>query len=643
MKLSLPATLMLLVLAAILLAPITLAQTAETNTPDTADGEDDAPVERVARITFIEGDASFLRAGTNEWTSVAENLPLFTGDQVYTGRGARAEIQLSRGNYIRLSEHTALTITELSHTAAQFEVTEGTALIRLERFGTAFARFEVDTPNAALTLEQDGFYRVNVRGDHESEVITRQGAVEVATADGSFKVREGHRLVIDTSTGRLEIAVDNSLDNWDQWSTDRDRAVDRGINVGQVIQGAATVLNLVFSRESENNCFYGASELGDYGSWVSDDNYGHCWVPRVAAGWAPYRHGQWLWVPRAGWTWLSSEPWGWAPYHYGRWAFIPRYGWAWAPGIGSRYSYAHSYYQWRPALVHFFNSRTPNGDYVGWYPLTPGERWRRPDRSRDNDHDHLRYPTARDGARRPQQREGLTVIHVDGFARPDRSKLRPAAPDRDLNTWIGNGARPGLPEIAPTQRVVAPVWNRKGNDKLKAIAPPAEVINRPVVTRNRPVDAEIVNAAPRERRLIVPPRQRDSFHMPSREERGVNHDHERRPPQEKREASGPETVGDEAGRKRERPRPDFIPAPKPTRDNSSGDSNAEERQKRPSGERVRPRDDESSKARQHQPQPRPEYRDQGSQERRQERQEQKQERREERREERSSGKRNKDN
>src|SRR5687767_389244 len=130
MKLSLPKTLSLLLLATILLAPVSAAQTSDSTAPDT-EGEDDAPVQRVARITFIEGDVSFLRAGINEWASVAENLPLFTGDQVYTGKGARAEIQLSRGNYIRLSEHTALTITELSHTAAQFEITEGTALIRL--------------------------------------------------------------------------------------------------------------------------------------------------------------------------------------------------------------------------------------------------------------------------------------------------------------------------------------------------------------------------------------------------------------------------------------------------------------------------------------------------------------------------------
>jgi hypothetical protein len=667
MKHSLPATLTLVLLAVLFFAPVAAAQAIDPNVPDSAEGEDDAPIQRVARLTFIEGDVSFLRAGVNEWASAAENLPLFTGDQIYTGKGARAEIQLSRGNYIRLSEYTALTITELAHTAAQFEVTEGTAIIRLERFGTAFDRFELDTPNAALTLEQDGFYRVNVRGDHESEVITRQGSVEVATADGSFKVREGHRLVIDTSTGKLEIAVDNSLDNWDQWSTDRDRTIDRTVNVGQIIEGAATVLNLVFNRESENNCFYGASELSGYGSWISDPGYGHCWVPRVSAGWAPYRYGQWLWVPSAGWTWLSSEPWGWAPYHYGRWAFIPNYGWAWVPGIGSRYSYAHSYYQWRPALVYFFNSRTPRGDYIAWYPLTPGERWRRPDfrrddRDRDRDRDHLRYPTTRDGWRRPEHRDGLTVLPTEGFVRPDRSKLRPTAPDRDMHTWISNGSRPGLPQITPTQTAVAPIWNH-GRNRERAIAPPSDVINRPVVTRNRPADPQIGTAAPRERRLLAPTKEKPEFHMPTREGRDIDHqDHDRAAPRDAREEGGkgnnpssnrirprPDTQtqsdGDasnktedrnqeEVTKKKERPRPVLIPA-QPTRDNSS-----DQREKNsPAAERPRPRDDESSKTRE----PQTQSRDQERQERRQEKQEQKQQRREERREERSNGKKNKDN
>lgn len=114
--------------------------------------EDDAPVQRVMRLSFVQGDVSFLRAGVKEWASAVENLPLLAGDQIYAGRGGRAELQLGRGNYIRVSENTALTIAELSDTESQFEITEGIAIIRLERLQAAFGRFEVDTPNAALVL-----------------------------------------------------------------------------------------------------------------------------------------------------------------------------------------------------------------------------------------------------------------------------------------------------------------------------------------------------------------------------------------------------------------------------------------------------------------------------------------------------------
>ncbi|HEV8483758.1 MAG TPA: DUF6600 domain-containing protein, partial [Blastocatellia bacterium] len=316
MKLSLPVILTLGLLASSAL-PSVAAQTIENDNQETvAEDVDDDPVQRVARVTFVEGDVSFLRAGVDEWADVMQNLPLLEGDQLYVGQGGRAELQLGNGNYIRLSEKTALTIADLTATVAQFEITEGAASIRLERFGAAFTRFEVDTPNAALVFEKDGLYRVNVRGSESSEVIIRQGSAEVATVDGSFKVREGHRLLVDTSAnGRLEVVADNSRDDWDRWTYDRDQTIDRA--------NAAASPDYVTIQETTYNSFYGANELGGYGSWSSVGDYGYCWVPRVNAGWAPYRSGQWLWVPRAGWTWLSDEPWGWAPYHYGRWAFLP--------------------------------------------------------------------------------------------------------------------------------------------------------------------------------------------------------------------------------------------------------------------------------------------------------------------------------
>jgi hypothetical protein len=652
------------------------------------DVEDEAPVPRVARLSFVQGDVSFLRAGVNEWAAAVENLPLLAGDQIYAGQGARAELQLGRGNYIRLSESTALTITELLDTSAQFEVTEGIAIIRAERLAASFQRFEVDTPNAALVLQQDGLYRVNVRGENDSEVIVRNGAVEVSTLDGNFKVREGYRLIVDTNPqGRLEIAIDSSRDDWDQWNSDRDTAID-----------AATVTaspDYVNSYETTYNSFYGASDLSNYGTWTSDPTYGNCWRPRVANDWVPYRNGQWLWVPRVGWTWLSNEPWGWAPYHYGRWIFVTRFGWTWVPGFGSPYysRHNHSYYRWRPALVRFFDSPTSRGHYVGWYPLSPGERWRRPDRDRrNNDHSHLQYPIARDGARRPGSgrdgirppSNGVTILPVDGFTRPDRSRVRPGAPDKDQHDWISKGARPGLPEITPLPIAAAPALREDGERRSRRIAiPPGEIISRPVVTRNQPADSQAGITAPRERRLISPRLPQFPGDSSSKKERGANRREDRRsrlPVETPAESTGKDEGNnkpaeriraprdlptdtaasdgsaperrrkrdkdDSAERKspennqgndtndsdgeRRRKRPIFLPDPSPKEGNTSTDKPRDKENRSRSEDQERKRERNDSATRQERPQPPAENKAEHREERRQEKEERRQERREER-------------
>jgi hypothetical protein len=485
------------------------AQTPEADSVDT-EAEDDAAVARVIRVSFVEGDVSFQRAGTTEWAAVIENLPLFAGDQIYAGKEARVELQIGRGSYIRLSENTALTVADLRDDAVQFEIPAGAAFIRVEQLAKAFQRFEVDTPNAALLLQQDGLYRINVRGDNDSEVIVRRGAAEVSTDDGSFKVREGRRLLIDTSAnGRLEVAYDTTQDDWDIWSTTRDATIN-----SQYINDSP---DYVTQYETTYSDFYGVSDLTSYGSWYSDPTYGNCWRPRgVGSGWAPYRQGQWIWT-RAGWTWVSSEPWGWAPYHYGRWVYTPSFGWVWAPGYGRstpRYNNYQwrAYYRWRPALVGFFDAPSPRGHYVGWYPLAPGQRWHRPDGQRlGGDHSRLQYPTGRDNWRGPgrstftippHEGRGVTLLPLEGFNRSDRTKLRPVTPDQDLSNWIRRGAKPGLPELKPAPVAIAPV--PRDERRYHIAIPSNEIIHRPVVTRNRPTDSEATSNPPRERRLITP-------------------------------------------------------------------------------------------------------------------------------------------
>lgn len=499
MKRSLPNLLafLLLVVTLSLLSTTGFSQTIDSDTNQDNEVDDAAPVARVARLSFVQGDVSFLRAGVTEWAPVIENLPLLAGDQLYVGRGGRAEVQLARGNYLRLSENTELTIAEFSDSVAQFEITEGTVIIRTERLASVFPRFEIDTPNSAVVLKQDGLYRIDIRGEDSSELIVRNGEAEASTDEGTFRVREGHRLAVDTSTdGRVELASYTTRDDWDQWSYNRDTTI-AGTNV-------ALAPDYVTNYETNNNDFYGVSDLSSYGTWTSYPSYGQCWIPRVGSDWAPYRMGQWLWIPSAGWTWLSSEPWGWAPYHYGRWAFLPGLGWAWVPGFGSP-SWGHRDYRWRPALVFFFNSPTPHGNYVGWYPLTPGERWHRPDRDwrggdRNGDHGRRR-PGGGDVAIQPPKHRGITILPYDGFARGNRN-ARPGAPGREISDAINKGARAGLPEMKPSPGATAPALGDRASRRVAI--PSGEIIKRPVVTRNPNVGSTTKADVQRERRLISP-------------------------------------------------------------------------------------------------------------------------------------------
>jgi len=96
-------------------------------------------------------------------------------------------------------------------------------------------------------------------------------------------------------------------------------------------------------------------QLTPYGRWVVAGSYGNVWVPRVAAGWAPYTDGQWVYTDY-GWTWVSYDPWGGVPCHYGSWAWADPYGWVWTPGT-----------VWAPAWVTWAYT----DDFVGWAPIPP--------------------------------------------------------------------------------------------------------------------------------------------------------------------------------------------------------------------------------------------------------------------------------
>jgi len=313
----------------------------------------------VARISYVDGnDASYSRGDDpDDWQAAVVNVPVTLGDRVYTGNGARMELQVNGGALVRLAPQTDLTALNLTDDVKQLSLAAGTASFRLRRLHNDEV-FEVDTPNAAVTFDTPGNFRIDVDGNGNARVVVRSGHATVSADGGEIPVTSGNEISIQGyDNPSYDVVRLGALDPWDRWVSTRDSRFRR---IGSYQYVSADIV--------------GGEDLDQYGRWDDVPQYGHAWTPAsVAAGWTPYSNGQWMWQDPWGWTWVGAEPWGWAPYHYGRWVTYSS-RWYWVPS-GPQVAVAYS-----PAVVGFVGggpgfsasfSVGGGGGYVGWFPLAP--------------------------------------------------------------------------------------------------------------------------------------------------------------------------------------------------------------------------------------------------------------------------------
>jgi hypothetical protein len=284
------------------------------------------------RLSFTDGEVSFWRSGATDWSPAQVNTPLGEGDQLYAGEKANLELQVGARAFVRAGEETQLGVTNLEPDFVQFRIVTGHASLDL-RSVKAGTTIEIDTPQAAFSVEHPGYYRIEVSDENTTFTSRRGGRATVTPANGqSASVAPSEQVVVSgTDEPQLETYAAPELDDWDRWNYTRtdqqlDAVSSRYVPVG----------------------VYGVDDLDHYGDWRVVPTYGAIWMPRVAVGWVPYSTGSWMYDPYYGWTWVDAAPWGWAPFHYGRWVSVGGY-WGWAPGP----LVARPYYS--PALVAFYD------------------------------------------------------------------------------------------------------------------------------------------------------------------------------------------------------------------------------------------------------------------------------------------------
>ena len=422
----------------------------------------------VARISFLSGQVSFSRGDDpNDWQPADRNVPMTLGDRIYTGSRGRIELQVHGGDFVRLGSRADFAALNLTDDTKQFSLRSGVASIRIRRLSD-WEVFEIDTPNAAVTFDRPGDYRVDVDQEGFTRVAVRDGSATVAAGGGEILLNEGEEMDIDgIDSPRYDIVELAGPDSWDRWVSQRD---DRR--------------NRTRSYRYVNADIVGAEDLDEYGRWDQVPDYGWAWSPTsVSAEWAPYRSGHWIWQDPWGWTWVSTEPWGWAPYHYGRWARVSS-RWYWVPVAP-----AVRYVDYSPALVAFVGGGSGwsasisigGGGFVGWFPLGPRDSfspwWG--DRSRRG------YPSGRTNVAYAN-RNYVTAVNRNTFVSGGivaGNILRDQAVVRQI------GAAPVLSGPIPVAPTRASLRIATRADAPAAPRPPAATVSRMVVARTAPPPA----------------------------------------------------------------------------------------------------------------------------------------------------------
>ena len=327
---------------------------------------------RAARLDKVDGSVGLSRtdAGDNQedWTEATVNTPVTVGDRIYTRDYAHASIGLTGQNYVRLNPATSLDVLALEDHKTQFALRSGSAVFDVGGLPTGDL-YEVATPCGAIDFKEPGLYQIGM--DEGNAIISvLNGSAQVVGLEGSGLISKGQVFTLTGANATEALASTLAPEAAGEIVDDYYRYRYPKVYNGRYRSYDAYLADPSYYDPYRTSVSYqylpadipGLYDLDYYGDWVNVGDYGHCWAPRVNAGWAPYRSGVWdldgLWGP----SWVSYEPWGWAPYHYGRWAFVNQ-RWFWVPGdVRTRAVYS-------PAPVAFI----PFADQIAWVPLGPGE------------------------------------------------------------------------------------------------------------------------------------------------------------------------------------------------------------------------------------------------------------------------------
>lgn len=220
--------------------------------------------QRTACLIYVEGPCTVMREGAT--INATSEMPLYSGDTIYTGIDASARIRLDNDKFLYLDATTRINLTatgtpENSHTLVYVEA--GSMLTEVKETLADGSTFDIVTPNTSTSI-------------HGTEVVTQ---VEIAV-DGTTITNIGFADGIGTYSV-IERATDGTICK-----------TENTIQAGQAIGISTSALNLLLGADTKSVVLTGKTAdgttvrsvtLAELGTDVSEATFTYEFIQNVKA------------------------------------------------------------------------------------------------------------------------------------------------------------------------------------------------------------------------------------------------------------------------------------------------------------------------------------------------------------------------
>ncbi len=206
---------------------------------------------------------------------------LEVGDKVVTAAGAKTEVLLNPGSYVRLGGNAEFEFITTDLDDLQLKLNRGSAMF--EVYASDDFRVTVIAPGSRFYLIKSGVYRVDAFENGTSRIEVRKGKAQVGDIDAT-SVKKSRSAVVNGRDVAVSKFDRDERDDLEDWS--RDRAKD------------LAKANAGLQRDNLRNTLWngyrssGWDTFNSYGLWTYSASFGgFCFLP-FEYGWrSPYGFG----------------------------------------------------------------------------------------------------------------------------------------------------------------------------------------------------------------------------------------------------------------------------------------------------------------------------------------------------------------